>query len=123
MRCLAVMLVLCLSACSIFRKTNKEMTNTVQLSNKHLEANKLILKKAEKETKIFTYWTDSGFHQLQFIKEEVGQTEAGNLKIEKKEEAKHTVNSKKHEPVTSWIYAVILFLILSCYLLCKKMAS
>lgn len=123
MRCLIVILVLCFSACTVFRKTNKEMANAVQLSNKHIEANQLILKKAEKESQIYTYWNDSGFYQLQIIKEGVAQAESGSLKIEKKEEAKQSIDIKKHEPVTSWIYAVILLLMLSCYLLLRKMAS
>ncbi len=90
---------------------------------KQMEAKQLILKKAGKETQIFTYWNDSGFYQVQYIKEQIDQAKSGKVIAEEKKEAKQTTSTKKIESVASWIYVLMLLLLIGCYLIFKRFFS
>ena len=120
MRSILFIILVCSAGCSLFRKTSKTNSNAAQSSTKQLEASQLILKKAEKETQIFTYWNDSGFYQVQYIKEQIDEAKSAKLIEEDKQEAKQASSTKKMEPVATWIYLVILLVLLACYMIFKR---
>ncbi|WP_183873913.1 hypothetical protein [Pedobacter sp. AK017] len=97
-------LVLVFAGCGLFKKTtitgNKESKST----SKQLEANMLMLKNANKETQVFTYWTDSGFYQVAQIKEQTDLAKSGRLTVGVKHEVKHESKIKKKEPAKLWVY-------------------
>lgn len=123
MRVLFLIVACCFFSCSLFRKTNKTTANATQSSVKQMEANQLILKKAGKETQIFTYWNDSDFYQYQYIKEQIDQAKSGKVIAEEKQESKQTINTKKTEPVAPWIYVLMLLVLIGCYLIFKRFFS
>lgn len=109
-----IIIILCFSGCALFQQTNKGRASTAQSSVKQLEATELVLKRAGKETQIFTYWNDSGFYQLQYVKEQMEQTETGQLKLKQEDQLKNKVSVKKKEPLKTGFYilfAAVLFLV------------
>lgn len=115
-----LVIVFCLFGCTLFRKTNKERALGTQASMNQLESNQLILKKADKETQIFTYWNDSGFYQYQHIKEQSGQTESAVLKTKASASAKQVVDKKKTQPLRIWVYIAVLTGLISCCLIWRN---
>lgn len=96
--------ILCLSGCGIFKKTNKERSKIIQSATNQLEASQLVLKSADKETQVFTYWNDSGFYQYQQIKERVDLAKTGKIAIEEKKEVTEKHFLKQTQPVSTWLY-------------------
>jgi len=120
MKGVLIITVLCLFGCALFNKTSKTTTTDTQSSTKQLESSQLLLKKADKETQIFTYWNDSGFYQFQYIKEQVDQAKSGKFRADEKQSAKNTMNSKTVEPVGAWIYVMILIGLAGVYLVFRR---
>jgi maltose-binding protein MalE len=116
---LIIMLALIVS-CALFQKTRKTSQSSTQSSNTKLETSQLVLKSDGKETRIFTYWNDSGFYQYQHIKEQVDQARLNSLKAKEKQQAKQTVVTKKTEPVSGWIYVVVFIGGVVGYLVLKR---
>ena len=108
---LIVIIILCLFGCALFNKTSKTTTTGKQSSEKQLESSQLLFKTANKETQIFTYWNDSGFYQIQNIREQVNVAKTDNLKAEEKQLAKQETVVKKTEPLKNWIYMAILIVV------------
>ncbi|MBB5437712.1 hypothetical protein HDC92_001386 [Pedobacter sp. AK017] len=122
MRVLTIFLLLAMlvAGCNLFKKTSKTSSSASQTASKQSEADMLVLKNADKETQVFTYWNDSGLYQFQQIKEKRGIAKAINLatnenKIDKKEN--HT---KQIEPTKYWIYIGLGLMVVGCYVLLKK---
>lgn len=121
MKILFLVLVCCLCGCAMFKKTSKTSAITKASSVKNLEATELILKRAGKETQTFTYWNDSGFYQIQQVREIVAQAERGELKIGQEENSREDVVIKTKMAFKPWIYAgVSVFLLLIFILWLKK---
>ncbi|MNL10504.1 hypothetical protein D3C87_1313060 [compost metagenome] len=114
-----IILLFCMAGCALFRKTNKTTVKNSQSSLKQSELNQLILKRADKETQVFTYWNDSGFYQFQNIREQIDQVKLKQGKALEKQQSKQEISVKKKEPVKIWVYTaltVILCLILVVYM-------
>jgi Na+-transporting NADH:ubiquinone oxidoreductase subunit NqrC len=92
-------------SCGLFKKTSKTTVSDKQLLTREIEQNQLILKSANKETQVFTYWNDSGFYQFQNIKEQINQAKSGQFKTQEKQKVEQETTVKKSEPVKMWIYA------------------
>lgn len=114
-------MILCLLGCALFNKTNKTTTTDKQSSKKQLESSQLLFKTANKETRIITYWNDTGFYQIQNIREQIDLAKTDRLKTEEKALAKQESTLKKREPVNSWIYALIVLVTIVCFLVFRKL--
>ncbi|WP_316814477.1 hypothetical protein [Pedobacter nyackensis] len=110
-----LIILLGLMGCTVFRKTSKENRIATQSTTNQLESAQLVLKNVDKETQVFTYWNDSGFYQYQHIKEHIDQTKLRKVKVEEKQQAKHSSTIKKTEQVATWIYAAMLVALLVGY--------
>ncbi|WP_316817980.1 hypothetical protein [Pedobacter nyackensis] len=64
MKNILLLILFCLSGCGVFKKTSKTNATATQSSTNQLESTQLVLKNADKETRTFTYWNDSGFYQI-----------------------------------------------------------
>lgn len=96
-----------LEGCTLFQKSTKTSSTHKQSLEKQLESSQLLFKTANKETQIFTYWNDSGFYQIQNIREQIDMAKTDRLKIEEKQEAKQETIVKKTEPLRFWIYGLV----------------
>ncbi|TCC99434.1 hypothetical protein FBD94_05050 [Pedobacter hiemivivus] len=115
MKRIFIAIVGCLFGCALFNKTSKTTTIDKQSSEKQLESSQLLFKTANKETQIFTYWNDSGFYQIQNIREQVNVAKTDKLKAEEKQLAKQETIVKKTEPLNFWVYIILLIGMLGCY--------
>ena len=77
------------------------------------------MKRANKETQVFTCWNDSGIYQFQHIKEQAGQAKLQQEKTMEKEEAKQESSIKKSQPETL-IYSGVVVLLVITYLVYKR---
>lgn len=82
-----LIIMLSLASCALFKKTSKAVSS--QSSIKQMEMSEFLLKQANKETQIITYWNDSGFYQIQSIKERVDEAKSKQVSV------KETADSKK----------------------------
>jgi len=112
---LIVISIFFLFGCALFNKTSKTTTKDKHSSEKQLESSQLLFKTANKETQIFTYWSDSGFYQVQNIKEQIDMAKTDRLKTEEKQEAKQETIVKKTEPLRFWVYGLVGISAVVCY--------
>lgn len=117
MKNILLLILFCLFGCGVFKKTSKTTATAVQSSTSQLESSQLVLKNADKETQVFTYWNDSGFYQIQDIKERVSQAKSGKMSLEESQRAKQEVKLKEAEPLHNWLYMGIIIAALMCYIL------
>lgn len=96
--------------CALFKKTSRSSSQNSHISNHQLEASQLVLKSADRETQVFTYWNDSGFYQYQHIKERVDQAETGKVMMEERNKVEQKNVVKTKEPVYAWMYIGIIVL-------------
>jgi hypothetical protein len=120
MKQILLIMSLLFCSCTLFKKTSRTSDITKKTSLNQLEFSQLVLKKAGKETQIFTYWNDSGFYQYQVIKEQIQERASAQLKVEEKEVSKEKQISKKSEPVKVWGYILLLIALFVVYFLLKK---
>ncbi|TCC99548.1 hypothetical protein [Pedobacter hiemivivus] len=120
MKGILIVMVICLFGCALFNKTSKTATTDKQSSEKQLESSQLLFKTANKETQIFTYWNDSGFYQVQNIREQIDLAKTDKLKIEEKQEAKQETIVKKTEPLKMWDYGLICISLVASYLVFRR---
>jgi hypothetical protein len=121
-RYLPLIILLCFSSCALFKKTSKTSNTASQTSSKQLEANMLVLKNANKETQVFTFWNDSGVYQFQHIKEQIDLVKKADLKITEKQMDKKQVSTSKAEAPKTWIYVGAGLMVIGCYFLYKKLS-
>ncbi|WP_316811436.1 hypothetical protein [Pedobacter heparinus] len=114
-------LALFFAGCSLFKKTTITSNKESKSSSKQLEANMLILKNANKETQVFTYWTDSGFYQFQHIKEQTDLAKSGQLKAKEKVSEQTKIVTKQTQPLKFWIYIVLAVIMVGYYLGYRKL--
>lgn len=100
------------SGCVLLRKSSKTTTKETEQASKKTELQEFVLKSANKETQVFTYWNDSGFYQYQHIKEQVDQAGGERLTIHEEERATKKLTQKKSEPVGTWVYAGIALVVM-----------
>lgn len=100
------------SGCALFRKSSKTTTKETEQASKKTELQEFVLKSANKETQVFTYWNDSGFYQYQHIKEQVDQAGGERLTIQEEERATKALLQKESEPVRTWVYAGIALVVM-----------
>lgn len=116
MKRIFIIIMLCLSllGCALFKKTSKTSSMVSQSSTNQLDASQLVLKNADKETQVFTYWNDTGFYQYQHIKERVEQAKTGKISIKEKAVLSQENRVKRTEPAVTWIYIgmVVLFAVI-----------
>ncbi|MNK43394.1 hypothetical protein D3C87_620970 [compost metagenome] len=116
---LLFMLLLYLSAllegCALFQKSTKTSSTHKRSLEKQLESSQLLFKTANKETQIFTYWNDTGFYQVQNIREQVDMAKTDRLKTEERQEAKQETIVKKTEPLKMWVYGLVCMSAVVCY--------
>ena len=122
MKVLIIFLLLAMltESCNLFKKTSKTSNIGSYTASKQLETNMLVLKNADKETQIFTYWNDSGLYQFQHIKEQVGLAKTINLAAKEKQNDKTEIHAKQTEPIRYWIYIGMGLMAIGCYVLLKK---
>ncbi len=111
------------AGCSMFKKTTRTTHKESQSSSKQTEANMLILKNTNKETQIYTYWTDSGFYQFKYIKEQVALNKTGQLKSLAKANEETKIATKQTEQVKLWIYFGVAVAVFGLYLVYRKLYS
>lgn len=107
------------SGCALIQKTSKTKSVDKQSAVNQLESSRLVLKRADKETQIFTYWNDSGFYQFQHIKEQVDQSKLDKIKTEEKKEARQTAVIRKMEPGVFLGVLVVLLVLGAVFLVYK----
>ncbi|WP_316814086.1 hypothetical protein [Pedobacter heparinus] len=107
----------------MFKKTTRTTHKESQSSSKQTEANMLILKNTNKETQIYTYWTDSGFYQFKYIKEQVALNKTGQLKSLAKANEETKIATKQTEQVKLWIYFGVAVAVFGLYLVYRKLYS
>lgn len=117
---LSLIIIMCFSGCALFQQTNKGTARTTQSSVKQLEATELFLKRADKETQILTYWNDSGVYQLQYIKEQMEQTETGQLKLKQEDSLKNNISMKKKETLKIGAYLLLAAFLLLIFIFFQK---
>lgn len=105
-------ILVCFSSCSLFKKTK---LSSSQSSVKQTELSQLVLKQANKETQIFTYWNDSGYYQIQTIKEQVDEAQSGTFKAEEKLSSKEKM-LKKAPGLNIWFWVAVLALVIIYFL-------
>ncbi|MEQ7800928.1 hypothetical protein ABDJ41_14080 [Pedobacter sp. ASV1-7] len=89
-------------SCSLFRKTSKTKDIVTQSSKNQLDFSQLVLKSSGKETRVFTYWNDSGFYQYQHIKEQLDQAKSDQLKTITQHAAGQTIATKNTTSLQTW---------------------
>ncbi|MNL68475.1 hypothetical protein D3C87_1932000 [compost metagenome] len=78
------------------------------------------MKRANKETQVFTWWNDSGFYQFENIKEHIDEAKASKLAVQQKQEVKQQSSFKISRPVKSWIYAGFAVMVVGCVLVYRR---
>lgn len=111
----------CLFGCALLNKTSKTTTTDKQSLEKQLESSQLLLKTANKETQIITYWNDTGFYQIQNTREQIDLSKRDRLKTAEKALTKQETILKKTEPLNSWTYALIAIVVIGCFLIFRKL--
>lgn len=112
---LLVGILLCFSGCALFKKTNKTTAINEMSAVKQMEANEFLLKQANKETQILTYWNDSAFYQIQNIKEQVDQAKSKQAKVKETENSKGKLVTKESEPLKIWFWIGFVIVALVSY--------
>lgn len=115
-----IILMFCMAGCALFKKTSKTTVKNSRSFLKQSEQNQLILKRADKETQVFTYWSDSGFYQFQNIKEQIDQAKLKQGRAMEKQESKQETSVKKKEPVKIWAYTALIVILCLIFLIYKK---
>lgn len=108
MKGILIVIVLCLSGCTLFKRTSKSNTKETQQSSKEADFREFVLRSGTKETQVYSYWNDSGFYQYQRIMEQVDQSESRLLKIGEEVLTKKDLSIKKTEPSKLWIWLVVI---------------
>lgn len=98
---LLLLIMLSLASCALFKKTNKSVSS--QSSVKQTEVNQMLLKQANRETQIFTYWNDSGFYQIQNIKEKIDEAAVGEMKMKENQVNKARLVEKESQSLQLWL--------------------
>lgn len=120
MKNLSLIIICCLCGCALFQKTSKSTTVASHSALNQLESSQLVLKNTGKETQIFTYWSDTGLYQYQYIKEQLDQAKLSNLKAEEQLQTKQNITTKKAEPVQNWVYILLFIGLIVCFLVFRK---
>jgi hypothetical protein len=116
---LFIIMLAFIAGCGLFQKTSKTSHTATQSSKSELEASQLVLKSGDKETRVFTYWNDSGFYQFQHIKERIDQAKLDKVATAESEQSKSAVVLKKADPIIKPIYIGLAVLLVVCFLLYK----
>lgn len=117
---LTIIFLLFFFGCTLFQKTSKEKVQHIESSSSQLELSQLVLKNANKETQVFTYWNDSGFYQHSYTTEEINQSDASHIKADENLHSKQTLKMKRAEPTSLWNYLLIFLVLTSAYLVTRK---
>jgi hypothetical protein len=104
-------ILLCVSSCGLFKKTSKTTAINSASSMKQAELNEFLLKQADKETQIITYWNDSGFYQIQNIKERVDEAKSKQVTTKETENSKEKLVTKESKSLQIWWWVGIVGLI------------
>ena len=112
MKAILIVVMVLFSGCAMFRKSSKITTKETERASRKTELQEFILKSANKETQVFTYWNDSGFYQYQHIKEQVEQAGGERLTIQEEERATKALTQKESEPVRTWVYTGIALMVM-----------
>lgn len=122
MKKIFIIIMFCLYGCALFKKTSRSSSQNSHNSINQLEASQLVLKRTGKETQVFSYWSDSGFYQVQTIREQVDQAASGKIISEEKQQSKQDTKVKETEPVNWLLYigiAVVLAFVIALSLFRK----
>ncbi len=101
-------LLLCLSSCSLFRKTSKITASSTFDLSKQIEAQTLDSKTKQKETLRYSYWEDSIFHQYEVVREQIDQAKSSIVKTQENQEAKQEQVLKESKTAETWGSLIIL---------------
>lgn len=120
MKNLIVIVICSLWGCGLFQKTSKSSYQNTHKSNNQLEASQLVLKAADKETQIFTYWNDSSVYQYQFVKEQAADMKAERLATKENTSVAVKQTKKQVETISSLGIVVLLCMMVVVFLLYKR---
>lgn len=115
--CAIMFFLLCCSGCNLFKRTTKNSATNTVTSATLATSNHLILKSANKETQVYTYWNDSSIYQYQLIKEQANESRTDEVKIEAQHQAKQQQVINVSKPMKVWVYFGITLAIILVYLL------
>ena len=112
--CTMLFMLICFSGCNLFKKTSSNSLANIQNSTKQSVSDQFVLKSANKETQVFTYWNDTSIYQYQLIKEQVREAQSDKLKTEEQQQAKQQQTRKESEPANAWVYIGIAITVIGC---------
>jgi maltose-binding protein MalE len=112
-------LLMAFMGCNLFKKTTKSTSSNAQSTAKQADVSQLILKTANKETQIFTYWKDSALYQYQNIKEHIEEAKSSAVKVKEEEMVKRQRTIKKAEPARVWVYIGVLLVVVGGVIVCS----
>lgn len=115
--CAIMLFLLCCSGCNLFKSTTKKNATNTVTSASLAASSQLILRSANKETHVYTYWNDSSIYQYQLIKEQANESRTDKVKIEAQHQAKQQQSIKVSKPAKVWVYFGITLAIIVLYLL------
>lgn len=99
-------------SCSLFRKTSRTKDVVTQSSRNQLDFGQVVLKSADKETRIFTYWNDSSFYQYQNVKEQVNKAETNQWAAKAQHKEEQMVAAKNTTSVQAWVVISLVVIII-----------
>jgi ADP-ribosylglycohydrolase len=112
--CTILFILFYFSGCNLFKKTSSNSSANTEASTKQTASSQLVLRSANKETQVFTYWNDSSIYQYQLITEQVNEAQSDKLKTEEEQQAKQQQTIKESEPANAWIYMGIAIAVIGC---------
>lgn len=121
MRQLFVIVIICLSGCALFKRTNKTEYTNEREASKQIYLDRVGIKSANKESHTFSWWNDSSFYQYQNIREDVKEAQLERLNSKEKVSAKIKNVKKERASVNLWIPVGIVCLILGLVLLYRRL--
>lgn len=117
MKVIIVILTVLLSGCALFQKTKKHTVEEKQELQRQTELRNVAIKTGQKETNVYTYWTDGSVYQWQNSVEQVGEVSSTDLSRKESRVSKTDKVAQQQEPARFWMYAAcVLFLIGSAWI-------
>lgn len=102
-----VILMFC-TGCTLLKKNTKSIQQSRLETNEQSYLERVDLKTANKETKIYSYWKDSSLYQYQHIVENTKEAGHSKLNTDNKQVTKQQHQLKKTEPPDRWVNGVII---------------
>lgn len=104
---LASVILTFFASCTLLKKSTKNTQQNKRQTNEQMHLERVDLKTANKETKIYTYWKDSLLYQHEHILENTEETKRGSFNTDHKQTTEQQQELKRTEPPDLWLYGGI----------------